>query len=123
MSKPKSYFTLKVIPFKNPSGEEVHRGTGQAGYKRVRKNFQTYAEAEAYLEEMRGKYAGMDQDNRRACMTTLPPLRLAESEYIYAALLERGRGKHYPRFSTSYIKHNKPVIGIKLEEAWENYAE
>lgn len=64
--------TLKIIPFKNPSGQVAYRVTGMIYGERIQKNFPTHAEARTLMDGL-VKAAGQGESLPTRVTTTLFP--------------------------------------------------
>ncbi len=64
--------TLKIIPFKNPSGQVAYRVTGMIYGERIQKNFPTHAEARTFMDGL-VKAAGQGESLPTRVTTTIFP--------------------------------------------------
>jgi hypothetical protein len=79
--------TLKIVWFKNPSGEKVPRVTGTIHGERVQKNFSTRQEAQGYINgRLARAYQGDSSPLRPAATTFESDDDLKDAEIAFARL-------------------------------------
>ena len=79
--------TLKIVQFRNPSGQYVHRVSGTVYGRRVQKNFQTRQEAQGYMiGEQKRAYQGDSSPMRPAVTTFESDDDLKDAEIAFARL-------------------------------------
>ncbi len=79
--------TLKILPFKNPSGNVVHRVTGTIYGERVQKNFASLSEARGFMNGLIQSANQGDSLPTRVAYTTLAKdEELREAELAWARL-------------------------------------
>jgi hypothetical protein len=79
--------TLKIIWFKNPSGDKVPRVTGTIHGERVQKNFPTRREAQGYINGLLARaYQGDSAPLRQVATTLESDKDLREAELAFSRL-------------------------------------
>jgi integrase len=63
--------TLKIIPFKYPSGQVAHRVTGMLHGRRFQKNFPTYREAGVFMDGLKANAVQGESSRPRLANTTI----------------------------------------------------
>ena len=63
--------TLKIVQFRNPSGQHVYRVSGMIHGRRVQKNFPTRSEAERYMNALLASAYQGDSSPVRSAATAL----------------------------------------------------
>jgi integrase len=119
-------FTLKIVPFKNPSGKFVHRVTGRVLGIKVEKNFPTHEQAEAFMDEcLERATQGKSAPTRRAARTSFKTdAELRVAELAAQRLAEKCPGVSILTVVDDYLARTVVVIDdISAKEAIENFGE
>jgi integrase len=119
-------FTLKIVPFKNPSGKFVHRVTGRVLGIKVEKNFPTHEQAEGFMDEcLERSTQGKSAPTRRTARTSFKTdadLRVAE--HAQQRLAEKCPGVSILTVVDDYLARTVLVLTpISAKEAIEKFGE
>ena len=104
-------FTLKIIPFTNPSGNLAYRVTGMVYGERVQKNFPTFEEARTFMNVLIA-YAGQGESSptRIATTTLMLDADLHEAQMAWQRLRTQVPKGSLITAVDSYLSHAGDVI-------------
>jgi hypothetical protein len=97
--------TLKVIPFKNPSGDLAYRVSGMVLGTRVQKNFPTRDEAEGFMNGAVRTANQADSAKRERLTSTTFPTDEALRDAAYHLLQKRAPGIELYDAVKFYLTH------------------
>lgn len=110
---------MKIVEFTNPSGKVAWRVSGRTtrGGGRVRKNFPSRAEAEAYLEDMLGDRRDGDYRHRMQRLTWLSPDQVRDAELA----AELAPDVSFVEMAREYVARHETIRGVELGTALSEY--
>lgn len=109
---------LKIVWFKNPSGESVPRVTGTIRGERIRQNFKTEADAQIFINERIGNL--LSAKTPKPLITSLSETEARQAEAAIALL---PKGTDLIQAATYFAQYHRPLVPLPFKDAVEAWGD
>ncbi len=122
MGRRKKQFSVKLVEYKYPSGSPAYKVVGNFNFSRIRRNFPTREEAEAFLNALKAHAGKSDNIHQVFTRLTEDQVRDAEGARAYLDSLKL----HSVSLSSvvyQYVEQYQPVTDIEVWRAVDEFQE